>query len=69
MLRADILNMGEPIPNRGKKFNTSLTDYSVQHKENTGPYAPNLEVDALIVGAGFGKSHTILCHRHAYVRL
>ena len=46
--------MGEPIPSHPKKFNTSLTDYSVQHKENTGPYAPNLEVDALIVGAGFG---------------
>ena len=48
--------MGEPIHDHPKKFNTSLTDYSIRHKENTGPYAPNLEVDALIVGAGFGKS-------------
>ncbi|KAH7120249.1 hypothetical protein B0J13DRAFT_457131 [Dactylonectria estremocensis] len=45
--------MGEPIPVRAKKFNTELTDYSVSHEEKTGPYAPNLEVDALVVGAGF----------------
>ncbi|KAM9883790.1 steroid monooxygenase [Verticillium dahliae] len=44
--------MGEPLANR-KKFNTELTDYSSQHAEKTGPYAENLEVDALIVGAGF----------------
>lgn len=36
-----------------KKFNTELTDYSVSHEEKTGPYADNLEVDALVVGAGF----------------
>ena len=46
--------MGEPIPSRPKKFNTELTDYSVAHKEATGPYAKDLEVDALVVGAGFG---------------
>ncbi|KAK3937751.1 Baeyer-Villiger monooxygenase [Diplogelasinospora grovesii] len=40
--------MGAP-----KKFNTELTDYSVVHKETTGPYAKDLEVDALVVGAGF----------------
>ncbi|KAH8714588.1 hypothetical protein BGZ61DRAFT_476648 [Ilyonectria robusta] len=45
--------MGEPIPVRSKKFNTELTDYSVSHQEKTGPYAENLEVDALVVGAGF----------------
>ncbi|KAK7749182.1 hypothetical protein SLS62_008363 [Diatrype stigma] len=45
--------MGEPVPDHPKKFNTGLTDYSVQHKENTGPYAQDLEVDALVVGAGF----------------
>lgn len=45
--------MGEPIPDHPKKFNTGLNDYSLHHKENTGPYAQNLEVDALIVGAGF----------------
>lgn len=38
-----------------KKFNTELTDYSVSHEEKTGPYADNLEVDALVVGAGFGE--------------
>lgn len=39
-----------------KKFNTELTDYSEVHTDKTGPYAENLEVDALVVGAGFGKS-------------
>lgn len=38
-----------------KKFNTELTDYSTAHADKTGPYGENLEVDALIVGAGFGK--------------
>lgn len=43
------------IPNHtAKKFNTELTDYSVAHEDKTGPYAPDLEVDALVVGAGFG---------------
>lgn len=52
--------MGEPIPDHPKKFNTGLNDYSLHHKESTGPYAQNLEVDALIVGAGFGKLDMIL---------
>ena len=43
----------------GKKFNTELTDYSTVHADKTGPYAENLEVDALIVGAGFGKSPSL----------
>jgi hypothetical protein len=38
-----------------KKFNTELTDYSESHSDKTGPYAENLDVDALVVGAGFGK--------------
>ncbi|KAF4469809.1 steroid monooxygenase [Fusarium albosuccineum] len=45
--------MGEPIPARPKKFATELTDYSHARKEKSGPYADNLEVDAIIVGAGF----------------
>jgi hypothetical protein len=45
-----------PLP---KKYNTELTDYSAVHVDKTGPYAENLEVDALIVGAGFGKSHPL----------
>ncbi len=47
--------MGEQIPFHPKKFNTELSDYSKAHVEKTGPYAPDLEVDSLIVGAGFGK--------------
>ncbi|KAL4879722.1 hypothetical protein BJY04DRAFT_228901 [Aspergillus karnatakaensis] len=48
--------MGEPSssPTSGaKKFNTSLTDYSATHEDKSGPYADDLEVDALVVGAGF----------------
>jgi hypothetical protein len=44
--------MGENIPVH-KKFNTELTDYSVEHHGDQGVYADNLEVDALVVGAGF----------------
>jgi hypothetical protein len=42
---------------KSKKFNTELTDYSTNHIDKTGPYAENLNVDALVVGAGFGKLH------------
>lgn len=40
-----------------KKFNTELTDYSTSHIDKNGPYAENLNVDTLVVGAGFGKLH------------
>ncbi|KAI0977108.1 hypothetical protein F4678DRAFT_411862 [Xylaria arbuscula] len=46
-------NVAEQIPFHTKKFNTELSDYSKVHAENTGPYAPKLEVDCLIVGGGF----------------
>lgn len=51
--------MGEYIPPQ-KKFNTELADYSISHHENAGPYAQDLNVDALIVGAGFCK-HPCSC--------
>ncbi|KAF4762971.1 hypothetical protein N7455_010888 [Penicillium solitum] len=41
------------IVSKPKKYNTELTDYSEVHADKTGPYAENLEVDALVVGAGF----------------
>ncbi|KAJ3548842.1 hypothetical protein NM208_g803 [Fusarium decemcellulare] len=41
------------IPTQGHKFNTKLTDYSASHNDASGPYAKDLDVDALIVGAGF----------------
>lgn len=47
-------SLGETV-SRPKKYNTELTDYSAVHADKTGPYAENLEVDALIVGAGFGR--------------
>jgi hypothetical protein len=49
------------MPDRFKKFSTELTDYSVLHADKSGPYAENLEVDALVVGAGFGKSAYLTC--------
>lgn len=41
---------------KSKKFNTELTDYSEVHASKTGPYAENLDIDALVIGGGFGKS-------------
>lgn len=38
----------------GSTLKTELTQFA--HRRNTeGPYADNLDVDVLIVGAGFGK--------------
>ncbi|EHK20522.1 uncharacterized protein TRIVIDRAFT_77573 [Trichoderma virens Gv29-8] len=45
--------MGENFPSGSKKFNTELTDYSVSHADKTGPYAADLDIDAIVVGAGF----------------
>ncbi|KAL4952505.1 hypothetical protein BDW69DRAFT_167582 [Aspergillus filifer] len=45
-------SLGETVP-PAKKFNTELTDYSTTHADKTGPYAENLDIDALVVGAGF----------------
>lgn len=47
-----------------KKYSTELTDYSAVHVDKTGPYAENLEVDALVVGAGFGNSPLIISSVH-----
>ncbi len=46
-------SLGDTLP-PARKYNTELTDYSIAHGDKTGPYAENLEVDALVVGAGFG---------------
>lgn len=43
--------------NKPKKFATELTDYAAR-RGTDGPYADNLDVDVLIVGAGFGKYHS-----------
>lgn len=55
--------MGD-LPSRSKKFNTELTDYSVTHDDKTGPYAENLDIDALVVGAGFGMANQSVCDTH-----
>ena len=45
--------MGEAILTR-PKFSTELTEYSISLRgDKTGPNADNLEVDAIIIGAGF----------------
>lgn len=46
--------MGDNISLGPKKFNTGLADYSISNDDKTGPYADTLEIDALVVGAGFG---------------
>lgn len=38
-----------------KKFATDLSDYAAR-RGTSGPYADDLDVDVLIVGAGFGMS-------------
>lgn len=60
-------SLGE-MPSRPKKYNTELTDYSSVHANKTGPYAENLEVDALVVGAGFGKSESSIGSIHELTR-
>ncbi|KAI0110506.1 hypothetical protein GGR51DRAFT_511445 [Nemania sp. FL0031] len=45
--------MADQILPRAKTFNTKLSDFSKAPEEKTGPYASDLEVDSLIVGAGF----------------
>ncbi|CRG86870.1 Cyclopentanone 1,2-monooxygenase [Talaromyces islandicus] len=45
--------MTDSIPTQIRKLNTELTDYSTHHTEDSGPYAHNLDIDAIIVGAGF----------------
>ncbi|PTB38004.1 uncharacterized protein TrAFT101_012079 [Trichoderma asperellum] len=45
--------MGDNISLGPKKFNTGLADYSISNNDKTGPYADTLEIDALVVGAGF----------------
>ena len=57
-------SLGETV----KKYNTDLTDYSTVHTDKTGPYAENLEVDALVVGAGFGKSPSLTGCIHQLTR-
>lgn len=53
--------MGDPavvtVPQTEKKFKTELTDYSVRREGNKWPYTSDIDVDALIVGAGFSKSY------------
>lgn len=46
-----------PKPVGEKKYKTELTDYSLRHSDNTGPYADNLDIDAIIVGGGFSTYH------------
>ena len=53
-------SLGDTLP-PPRKYNTELTDYSISHGDKTGPYAENLEVDALVVGAGFGKPSIPRC--------
>lgn len=48
--------MGEPKPERILK--TDLREYS-NRKRTDGPYADDLDIDVLIVGAGFGGAYSL----------
>jgi hypothetical protein len=52
---------------KSKKFNTELTDYSESHASKTGPYADNLDIDALIIGGGFGEYLSFPLHTRDFV--
>ncbi len=45
--------MGDPGETTNPKLRTKLSEYGKRRK-NDGVYADNLEVDALVVGGGFG---------------
>lgn len=44
----------QTVPSRST-LKTELTEFA-HRRNNEGPYADNLDVDVLIVGAGFGKA-------------
>lgn len=46
--------MGDNFPSEPNKFNTGLADFSIPRNDKNGPYSDTLEIDALVVGAGFG---------------
>ncbi|KAI1131578.1 hypothetical protein F5Y10DRAFT_286087 [Nemania abortiva] len=63
-------SMAEQIPSHPNNLNTKLSDFSEVPVEKTGPYAPDLEVDSLIVGAGFSgifMLKTLRDHGHKVV--
>lgn len=51
----------EPEPERVLK--TDLRDFSKKTRTD-GPYADNLDLDVLIVGAGFGGNHLTYNYQH-----
>jgi hypothetical protein len=49
------ITMATQIPKQPRKFATKLTEYSTPAHSRSGPYQDDLDLDALIVGAGFGE--------------
>lgn len=47
--------MGEYAALNGSTLKKELTEFA-QRRSNEGPYADNLDVDVMIVGAGFGMA-------------
>lgn len=47
--------MGEFLPSGGNAFKTELAEFA-HRRRSDGPYADNLDVDVLVIGAGFGKT-------------
>ncbi|EXJ67832.1 uncharacterized protein A1O5_09178 [Cladophialophora psammophila CBS 110553] len=59
--------MGEYTPHPGNALRTELTEFA-HRRSNEGPYADNLDVDVLIVGAGFGGTYLLYELRKAGYR-
>ena len=50
--------MGQEEPKPERILKTDLREYS-NRKRTDGPYADNLDIDVLIVGAGFGGAYSL----------
>jgi hypothetical protein len=47
--------MGDPSETQHRHIERELFEYAARKRED-GPYADNLDLDVLVVGAGFGTS-------------
>lgn len=57
-------SVGDPQPERILK--TDLWQYGKRRRED-GPYADNLDIDVLIIGAGFGGAYSLYeCRKQGF---
>jgi cation diffusion facilitator CzcD-associated flavoprotein CzcO len=50
--------MGDPARESERVIKTDLREYA-NRRQTDGPYADNLDIDVLIIGAGFGGSYAL----------